>query len=248
MKLPETLIHGTLIRGTLIRRYKRFLADVELDDGGELTVHCPNSGAMTSCSEPGRPVLISDSGNPKRKLRHTLEMIRMGRTWVGVNTMRPNRAVARFLRTGKIPELAGYEELRREVPYGDGRRSRIDLLLQDPAGRLPDCYVEIKNSTYRTPVAGEPGTYTAAFPDAVTKRGQKHLRDLRGVVEGGHRGVIFFFVGRADCQRFRPADEIDPTYGATLREVAGRGVEILAYRMRFSPRCLTLLDRLPVDL
>lgn len=245
-----------MLPATLIRRYKRFLADVVMDDGTELTVHCPNSGAMTSCGEPGRPVLISDSGNPKRKLRHTLEMIRMGRTWVGVNTQRPNRAVDHFVRTGQVPELMGYGDPRKEVRYGEGGRSRIDLLLSDPLGERPVCYVEIKNSTYRTPVAAEPDSrpyrrakqYTAAFPDAVTERGRKHLRDLEGVVRAGDRGVLFFFIGRADCQRFRPADEIDPAYGGTLREVVENGVEILAYRMRFSPKRLTLVDRLPVDL
>lgn len=243
MKLPDALI-----RATLLRRYKRFLADVELEDGRELTVHCPNPGAMTSCSEPGRPVLISDSGNPKRKLRHTLEMIRMGRTWVGVNTARPNRAVAAFIGAGKIPELAGYAELRAEVPYGSGNRSRIDLLLSDPDGGRADCYVEIKNTTYRRPVEGSAGRYYAAFPDAVTERGRKHLNELEGVVREGKRGVIFFFVGRADCHRFRPADEIDPAYGETLRRVAGRGVEILAYRMRVSPRRIVPVEPLPVDL
>lgn len=242
MHLPQPLISATLIQ-----RYKRFLADVVLEDGTELTVHCPNSGAMTSCSEPGRPVLISDSGNPKRKLRHTLEMIRMGRTWVGVNTQRPNHAVAHFIQGGKITELKGYEALRKEVRYGQEGRSRIDILLRDPAAVLPDCYVEVKNSTYRTRTDIS-RQFTAAFPDAVSERGRKHLQDLHGVVQQGSRGVIFFFIGRADCQRFRPADEVDPAYGETLREVAEQGVEILAYRMRFSPRRVTLVDRLPVDL
>lgn len=241
-------ITETLHPGTLVRRYKRFLADVVLDDGRELTVHCPDPGAMTSCSEPGRPVLVSDSGNPRRKLRYTLEMIRMGRTWVGVNTARPNRAVEAFIRAGRIPELAGYGEIAREVPYGAGRRSRVDLVLRDGEGARRDCFVEIKNTTYRTPTAGRPRVYTAAFPDAVTERGRKHLRDLAGVVASGRRAVMFFFVGRADCRRFRPADEVDPAYGETLREVAGAGVEVLAYRARFSPRRVALAGRLPVDL
>jgi len=230
-----------LIPATLIKRYKRFLADVELENGEIITVHCPNSGAMTTCAEPGRPVLISDSQNPKRKLRYTFEMIRMGRTWVGVNTMNPNRAVEGFIRAGKIPQLVGYGTLRREVKYGQGGRSRIDLLLTDcPEGR-PDCYVEIKNSTLRD------GRH-AAFPDGVTVRGRKHLNDLAGVVQAGGRGVIFFFIGRADCHRFRPADEIDPAYGETLRRVRLEGVEILAWRMRFNPQGVRLVDRLPVDL
>lgn len=230
-----------LLAGTLVRRYQRFLADVELADGTFLTVHCPNPGRMTSCSEPGRPVLISDSGNPKRKLRHTLEMVKMGRIWVGVNTANPNRAVAGFLRRRKIPELAGYGEIQPEVKYGAGGRSRIDLLLRDREGGHPGCYVEVKNTTLKI---GEHG----AFPDAVTERGRKHLLDLAGVVAGGERGVIFFFVGRADCRRFRPADEVDPAYGETLREVLTEGVEALAYRVRYTRQRIELVDRLAIDL
>jgi sugar fermentation stimulation protein A len=229
------------LEGTLVRRYQRFLADVELADGTLLTVHCPNPGRMTSCSDPGRPVLISDSGNPERKLRHTLEMVRMGRIWVGVNTANPNRAVEGFVRAGKIPELAGYGTLQREVPYGAGGRSRIDLLLSDAADGRPDAYVEVKNTTLKV---GDHG----AFPDAVTERGKKHLLDLAGVVAGGGRGVIFFFVGRADCRRFRPADEVDPAYGETLRRVVNRGVEPLAYGVRYTRRHIELVGRLPIDL
>ncbi len=238
-----------MIPATLLRRYKRFLADVELTDGTVLTVHCPNPGRMTSCGEPGRPVWISDSqssvraplARPKRKLRYTLEMIRMGRTWVGVNTANPNPAVADFIRRGRIPELSGYAEVKPEVTAGD---SRIDLRLRDDAqladGR-PDCWVEIKSSTLRV-------DEHAAFPDAVTERGRKHLLALANLVAGGARGVIFYFVGRADCRRFRPADEIDPAYGAALRTAVDAGVEPLAYRMRFSRRRIELVDRLPVDL
>lgn len=229
-----------MIAATLVRRYKRFLADVELEDGTVITVHCPNSGAMTSCSEPGRPVLISDSGNPSRKYRFTLEMIRMGRTWVGVNTGLPNQAVAEMVHRGQIPELRGYQEIKREVRYGLEGRSRIDLRLADPQGQLPVCWVEIKNATLKVGRA-------AAFPDAVTERGLKHLHELAGVVQNGDRGVLFFFVGRADCHRFRPADEVDPSYGEALRQVREAGVEVLAYRMRFSPRRVILADRLPTD-
>ncbi|MEE8523161.1 MAG: DNA/RNA nuclease SfsA [Thermoanaerobaculia bacterium] len=229
------------VEGTLVRRYKRFLADVELGDGSRLTVHCPNPGRMTSCSDPGNRVLISDSGNPRRKLRHTLEMVRMGRIWVGVNTAVPNAAVTAFVAAGKIPELRGYGEIRREVAYGVDDRSRIDLRLRDPSAKRPDCYVEVKNATLRV------GDHSA-FPDAVTERGRKHLYDLAGVVAGGERGVIFFFVGRADCRRFRPADEVDPAYGETLREVVAAGVEPLAYRMRYTRRRVEIVDRLPVDL
>ncbi len=229
-----------LTAATLVRRYKRFLADVELADGTVLTVHCPNPGRMTSCAEPGRPVWISDSGaaRHKRKLRYTLEMIRMGRTWVGINPTRANPATAGFVRRGRIAELAGYDDVRTEVRTGD---SRIDLCLQDNAGVRPNCWVEIKSATLRV---GE----HAAFPDAVTERGRKHLRQLAALVAGGDRGVIFYFVGRADCRRFRPADEVDPAYGAALREAVAAGVEPLAYRMRFSRRRIELLDRLPIDL
>lgn len=226
-------------RGTLIRRYKRFLADVRLDDGTELTVHCPNSGAMTTCSEPGRPVIISDSENPKRKLRHTLEMIHMGDAWVGVNTNNPNRAVAELIKAGEIPELTGYSSLKREVRYGREGKSRIDILLEEP-GR-PDCWVEVKNTTLRR---GE----HAAFPDAVTTRGRKHLEELIDVTEQGDRAVMFFFVGREDCLRMRPADEVDPDYGATLRRAADAGVELLAYRVSFSPEGIRLVAAAPVDL
>ncbi len=231
-----------LHQGVLIRRYKRFLADVRLQDGTELTVHCPNSGAMTSCSEPGRPVIISDSQNPKRKLRFTWEMIQMPDAWVGVNTANPNRAVAGFIEAGQIPELVGYRGLRREVKYGREGRSRIDILLEDAEHERPRCFVEIKNTTLRS---GE----HAAFPDAVTTRGLKHLEELEDVVANGDRGVIFFFVGREDCLRMRPADEVDPAYAQALRRVAGSGVEVLAYRMSFDPeRGIRLLDRAPVDL
>jgi sugar fermentation stimulation protein A len=229
------------VEAKLVRRYQRFLADVELDGGSRLTVHCPNPGRMTSCGEPGSRVLISDSGNPRRKLRHTLEMVRAGRIWIGVNTAVPNAAMAAFVAADRIPELRGYGELRREVAYGAEGRSRIDLRLRDPAGRRPDCYVEIKNTTLKVGVHG-------AFPDAVTERGRKHLEELAAVVQGGERGVIFFFVGRADCRRFRPADEVDPAWGETLRAAVAAGVEALAYRMRYTRRRIELVDRLPVDL
>ncbi len=162
----------------------------------------------------------------------------MGRTWVGVNTANPNPAVAGFIRRGRIEELAGYGRVEAEVRTGD---SRIDLRLRDDAGGRPDCWVEIKSSTLRV---GE----HAAFPDAVTERGRKHLAELAGLVAGGERAVIFYFVGRADCRRFRPADEVDPAYGVALREAVAAGVEALAYRMRFSRRRIELVDRLPVDL
>ncbi len=227
-----------MIEAKLVRRYKRFLADVQIDDGEAFTVHCPNSGRMTSCSDPGSRVLVSDSRNERRKFRHTLEMVRVGETWVGVNTGRPNAAVEFFLHESSIPELRGYEEIRREVAVG---KSRLDFRLRDVRGSLPDCWVEVKNATLRV------GDH-AAFPDALSERGRKHLLELAERVEDGERGVIFFFVGRADCSRFRPAVEVDPAYAETLQEVVATGVEALAYRMSYEREGVYLVDRLPIDL
>ncbi len=234
-----------LLPGTLIRRYKRFLADVRFPDGHEETVHCANPGAMLACAEPGRPVLVSDSQNPKRKLRLTLEMIRMGRTWVGVNTSRPNQVVGALLDAGRLPELDGYSHVEREVTCAD---SRLDFRLRSTEaarrGHPPACWVEVKNATWRVPGAER----HAAFPDATTTRGRRHLESLAGRVAVGERAVILFHIGRNDVRRFRPADEIDPAYGETLRQVAGAGVEVLAYRFRYGPSGIWLMGRLPVDL
>ena len=239
MKSVELKYSTPLLEGKFIKRYKRFLADVRLKDGREITVHCPNSGSMKTCAEPGCPVIISDSQNPARKLRYTWEMIQMGRTWVGVNTMNPNVAVPEFIQAGKIPELAGYATLKREVKYG--KNSRIDALLSGGAKKRPECYVEIKNTTMRD------GDFSA-FPDARTERGQKHLEELARMVEQGKRAVMFFFIGRSDCKRFRPAYEIDPEYGAALRDAASRGVELLAYRMKFTLKGIELLNRAEIVL
>lgn len=176
-----------LISGKLIRRYKRFLADIELDDGTVVTAHCPNSGSMKGCNLPGSPVMLSRSDNPARKLTFTWELVQINGFWVGLNTMLPNRLTEEGVKDGTISELQGYAELRREVPYGS-ERSRIDLLL---SGNGVDCYVEVKNVTLVE-------NQQALFPDAVTTRGQKHLRELMEVVAGGGRGVIFFTVQRGD--------------------------------------------------
>jgi sugar fermentation stimulation protein A len=156
-----------LLPGRLVRRYQRFFADVVLEDGRAETVHCPNSGSMLGLCAVGAPVLVSDSGDPARKLRMTLERVRAGRAWVGVNTMLPNRIVREAVEAGRLPELAGYAEVRPEVKFGE--RSRIDLRLAGPD--RPACWVEVKNVTLR---AGR----AARFPDAVTERGLKHLREL----------------------------------------------------------------------
>ena len=216
-----------LLRGVLIRRYKRFLADVALErDGGTVTVHVPNSGSMLTCSEPGSEVVLSDSGNPARKLPLTLELVRVAPGpygWAGVNTALPNALVAKAVGAGLVAELSGYRDLRREVTVEPG--SRLDLVLED--GSRGCCLVEVKNVTLV-----EDGR--ALFPDAVTERGKKHLEVLARMHARGDRAVIFFLVQRPDGDSFGTADHIDPEYGKTLRRVLERGVELLAYRTRLS--------------
>lgn len=227
-----------LIPGRLIRRYKRFLADVALEDGTCVTAHCPNSGSMTACAGPDWPVRLSVSDNPRRKLAHTVEMVHNGRCWIGVNTMRSNHLVREAVEADLVPELAGYDRVRGEVKYaGD---SRIDLLLE--AGDGGRCYVEVKNTT----LVDGAGHYL--FPDAVTVRGRKHLQALLRMVEAGHRAVAFFLVQRSDARAFRPADKIDPAFGAALREAAAAGVEILAYRAAISPQAIRVAAAVPVFL
>lgn len=231
MKLP------TLICGRLIRRYKRFLADIELDDGTVVTAHCPNSGSMKGCDRPGAPVRLSISNNPARKLLYTWELVQIDNYWVGLNTMLPNRLTEEGILNGTVAELLGYRNIRREVPYGS-ERSRIDLLLE---GEQKRCFVEVKNVTL---VDGG----QALFPDAVTERGQKHLRELMEVVANGDRGVIMFTVQRGDGLSVAPADLIDPVYGTLLRKAARQGVEVLAYRAMVTPEEIRLTGRLPVIL
>ena len=226
----------SLLQGVLVRRYKRFLADVRLRNGRVVTAHCPNSGSMQTCSEPGRPVYLSSSDNPRRKLGYTWELIEMPSSLVGVNTQVPNRLVADGARRGVIPELDGYEQWRREVPYGRG--SRIDIQMERGSAR---CYVEVKNCTL---VEGN----TACFPDAVTARGLKHLWELMDQVAAGHRGVIFFLIQRMDAARFAPADRIDPAYGEALRRVVEGGVEALAWDVEIDLERIRLRRAVPVDL
>lgn len=231
------LITSPLLDGRLVRRYKRFLADVELADGTTITAHCPNPGSMESCCEIGARVILRDSQDETRKLRTTLQTIEIGGHWVNVDTALPNAVVAEAIAAGEIAELAGYTSARREVKYGTS--SRIDLLLEAPD--RPRCFVEVKNATLRR------GT-RALFPDAVTERGKKHLDELVRVVENGERAVMFFFVSRADVEVFAPADEIDPAYGAMLRQAVGAGVEALAYVARVEPASIEIGERLEIDL
>lgn len=231
MNLPNPLQ-----KGRLIRRYKRFLADIQLEDGSIITAHTPNSGSMQGCSAPGSLVLFSLSNNPGRKLKYTWELIRVGQHWVGINTGYPNKLVREGIENGTVSELQGYTTIRPEVKYGIN--SRIDLLLEGTAGK---CYVEVKNVTL---VENE----YALFPDAVTERGQKHLRELKRMVAMGDRAVIFFVVQCRDAKFVSPADSIDPVYGNLLREAIGNGVEALAYQAVVYPEQISLKERLPVVL
>lgn len=230
MRLPP------LIAGTLVKRYKRFLADVIREDGTEITVHCPNSGSMSGCANPGSQVLLSRSSNPGRKYPFGWELVKADGCWVGINTGLPNHLTREAIEDGTVNELQGYENIRSEVPYGE--HSRIDLLLEKPTGR---CFVEVKNVTLME-------NRRALFPDAVTIRGQKHLQELMRVVREGDRGVIFFTVQRGDCSSVSPADIIDPEYGRLLRLAVENGVEALAYRALVTPEEIKLTERLPVHL
>ncbi len=225
-----------LKQGALIKRYKRFLADIKLPDSSRITVHCPNSGSMLACSEPGSPVCYSRSDNPKRKYPHTLEMVHNGKTWIGVNTSRTNRIVAEAIENKQIKELNHFESIRREVKTS--AESRLDLLLE---GGEKQTYIEVKNCSL-----AENGW--ALFPDAVTARGTKHLRELARLVNLGHRGVIFFLVQRLDCNGFSPAAAIDSVYADTLVEVQLKGVEILAYQAEVTTVSIEIVRSLPVRL
>jgi sugar fermentation stimulation protein A len=218
-----------LVRGTLLRRYKRFLADVDLETGETVTAHCANSGSMLSVDAPGSEVWLSPARNPDRKLKYTWELIRIGETLVGINTGHPNAIVAEAVAAGEIPELNGYTSARREVKYG--RNSRIDLLLEGP-GR-PRCFVEVKNVTLRREGGPE---RPVEFPDAVTARGAKHLAELSNMVRDGDRAVMMYLVQREDADWFTLADDIDPAYAEAFEQATAVGVEALCYRCRVSPR------------
>ncbi len=206
-------------RGVLIRRYKRFLADVLLDEGGETTVHCPNPGAMLGLNTPGMTVWCSDSGSKTRKLPLTLELVEADGGLVGVNTHLPNRIVAEALRNDVIPELSGYASVRPEVKYGEA--SRVDFLLEGPD--RPRCWLEIKNvHLMRTPGLAE-------FPDCVAARSARHLRELEAMVAAGERAVAMFVVQRMDCDRFAACADLDPKFAEALDHAMANGAEMLVY-------------------
>ena len=235
MKFP-----GTLIRGELLRRYKRFLADVRLEDGTMVTAHCPNPGSMLGLAEPGAEVWLSKSDNPKRKLSYGLELVqapngRPGGALVGINTGRANSIAAEALASRLIPELAAYRGIRAEAAMG--LRSRVDFLLEGPG--LPICYLEVKSVTLRRSGLGK-DTAPAEFPDAVTARGTKHLGELAKAAGEGKRAVILYIIQRGDCAAFRLAADIDPAYAKAADAAKAAGVSALCYACTVGPEGISL--------
>lgn len=226
-----------LIQGTLLKRYKRFLADVALPDSRIVTAHSSNTGSMTGCSTPGSTIWLRDSGSTTRKYPLTWELVEAEPgVLVGINTHRANALVREGIENGTITELGGYTSVRSEVRYGN-ENSRIDLLLE--ANERPCCWVEVKSVTLV-----EDGV--AYFPDAVSIRGTKHLRELAQMAARGDRAVIFFCTQRGDAHEVRPADHIDPAYGQALRDAISTGVEAIAYRAEVQPEGIELMTALPV--
>lgn len=229
-----------LERATLLRRYKRFLADVQLPSGELLTLHCPNTGSMLNCMKEGGVVWFSRSNDPKRKLPGTWELSETPQGRLAcVNTGRANALVEEALRAGVIEELAGFTSLKREVAYGQ-ERSRIDFYLDYPQG---PAWVEVKSVTLGFEASG-----VAAFPDAVTQRGAKHLRELAALARQGLRAVQLYCVNLTDVEAVRPAGEVDAAYAAALREAVAAGVEVLAYGARLDEHQISIERRLPVYL
>jgi sugar fermentation stimulation protein A len=225
-----------LTRGTLVQRYKRFLADIVLEDGTEITAHCPNPGAMLGLNMPGLPVWVSRSDDPKRKLPHTLELVHVDGGLVGINTMHPNRLVAEALAADAIPELTGYATHRREVKYG--KASRVDFLLEHP-DRAP-CWLEIKNCHLR-----REGTL-AEFPDCVAARSLKHLRELADMVAKGDRAVVLFVIQRMDCDAFAACADLDPAFARGLDQVIAEGVEVMSYACDIRETGVRVSHRVPL--
>lgn len=224
-----------LITGQLIRRYKRFLADIRFPDGTTITAHCPNTGAMLGCSTPGSPAALSISDNPKRKYRHTLEMVRENGGWVGVNTARTNGIVAEAITKGNISQWQDVEKIEREVKIS--ARTRLDLRLHHQDGSTT--MVEIKSCS----LARE---NVAIFPDAVTVRGTKHLHELTDIAAAGEKSAIFYLVQRGDAESFRPAVEIDPDYAAAFSRARKAGVQALIYQVAISPAAIEVIRELPL--
>jgi len=225
MKFPD------LIRGKLIKRYKRFLADIILENGEEITAHVPNSGAMTSCIEENCPVWVSFHDNPKRKLKYTLELTQMADILICTNTGVANKIAIEAIENATIKELQGYTSLKPEQKYGIN--SRIDILLENENEK---CYVEVKSVSLKI-------DDTLAFPDAVTTRGKKHLDELVSMVEEGHRAIMLYVIQRTDNLPFRIAKEIDKMYDETLKESMKKGVEVIVYQSDISHEEISIKNK-----
>lgn len=230
-----------LLPGILIKRYKRFFADIELDSGEIITAHCPNTGPMTDVYLPGNPVFVSPSDNPKRKLAYTWELIKVCDTvptWVGVNTGLPNRVIKLALQLRLFPELGNYSVIQPEVVYGQDKKSRVDFVL---TGEDNSIFIEVKNTTWAK-------EELALFPDTVTERGQKHLRELMELVRLGSRAVMLYFINRGDCTDFAPGDSADRLYGELFRQAINVGVEILPCRFDVTPEGIRYLGLAKLNL
>lgn len=227
-----------LIRATLVRRYKRFLADVILPDGSEVTAHCANPGAMTGLKDEGTQIWVEPNDNPKRKLNYSWKLVCLeGGNHVCIDTAMPNAVVEEALRAGQVPELSGYDTLKREVTYG--QNSRIDFFLTGHG--KPDTYVEVKSVTLRR------NGGLAEFPDSVTKRGTKHLNELSDMVRLGHRAVMLYVVHRTDCTKVSIAADIDPDYASACDQACADGVQMLCYGTVISPDGVSLAGSLPFE-
>lgn len=232
-----------LTRGRFLRRYKRFFADVELPTGEVVCSHCPNTGSMATLLDPGAPAWVRHDPRPHRRLAWTLTVLGLGRRGRAlVDTSLPNAVVEEGILRDRIPEVAGYDVIRREVPYG-AQRSRIDLLLEDTRGELPSCFIEVKNCT----MASATTAGRADFPDSPSVRGVKHLEELTSVARGGSRAIQFYLVGRTDCVACGLAREIDPDYAAAAAEARERGVEFLAYRAVVRANAVTVGAACPFE-
>ncbi len=229
------LFPSPLLRGRLVQRYKRFFADVDLDEGGLVTAHCPNPGAMLGLKDPGLVAWVSTSNDPKRKLKYSLELVEADGGLVGINTLLPNRLTAEALAAGVIPELVGYPTVRPEVKYGEA--SRVDFLLTAPDGKR--LWLEIKNCHLSR------GGGLAEFPDCVAERSARHLRELENMVAAGDAATVMFVVQRTDCDRFRAAADLDPKFAAALTHAATAGVEVLVYVCEVTTSGVNILHRIP---
>ena len=224
-----------LVKAKLIRRYKRFLADVELENGKTVIAHCTNSGSMISCLEEGADVYLSPNNSPTRKTKFTWEMIRINNQWIGINTNIPNLLVYNAIHDGEIEKIKNYKSLKREVTFGD---SRFDIYAENETEK---CFIEVKN------VSMKDGDF-ARFPDAVTKRGKKHLNTLIEVKKQNMRAIMIYIIQRTDVNIFSPAWNIDPEYAKTLIKAHENGVEIIPLQARVSPNKIEIIRELPYKL